>query len=125
VGFSKIHVFPFSARRGTPAAQMPDQVPKAIRAERGRRMAEIEQSLRERYFRSLLGRTLRVLVESPRPAKPTGRGHLVPLRAGRIVRRAAGRPIGRCASGASDRRAMDSRIADLMREKGDEACYMQ
>jgi threonylcarbamoyladenosine tRNA methylthiotransferase MtaB len=64
VGFSKIHVFPFSARRDTPAAGMPDQVPKAIRAQRGRRMAEIEKSLRERYFRSLLGRTLRVLVES-------------------------------------------------------------
>ena len=26
VGFSKIHIFPFSARRGTPAAEMPDQV---------------------------------------------------------------------------------------------------
>jgi threonylcarbamoyladenosine tRNA methylthiotransferase MtaB len=64
VGFSKIHVFPFSARRGTPAAQMPDQVPKVIRAERGRRLAEIEQALRDRYFRSLLGRTLRVLVET-------------------------------------------------------------
>ena len=64
VGFSKIHVFPFSARRDTPAAEMPDQVAKAIRALRGRRMAEIEQSLRERYFRSLLGKTLRVLVES-------------------------------------------------------------
>jgi threonylcarbamoyladenosine tRNA methylthiotransferase MtaB len=64
VGFSKIHVFPFSLRQGTAAAQMPDQVPRAIRAERGRRIAEIEQGLRERYFRSLLGRRLRVLVES-------------------------------------------------------------
>jgi threonylcarbamoyladenosine tRNA methylthiotransferase MtaB len=66
VGFSKIHVFPFSARRGTPAAQMPDQVPKAVRAARGRRLAELEQALRDRYFRSLLGKTLRVLVESAR-----------------------------------------------------------
>ncbi len=29
VGFSKIHIFPFSPRRGTPAAEMPDQVPPA------------------------------------------------------------------------------------------------
>jgi len=64
VGFSKIHVFPFSARQGTPAAQMPGQVPKAIRAQRGRRISEIERSLRERYFHSLVGKTLRVLVES-------------------------------------------------------------
>jgi threonylcarbamoyladenosine tRNA methylthiotransferase MtaB len=64
VGFSKIHVFPFSARRGTPAAQMPDQVPKAVRAQRGRRIGEIEQTMRQRYFHSLLGKTLRVLVES-------------------------------------------------------------
>lgn len=64
VGFSKIHVFPFSLRQGTAAAQMPDQVPRAIRARRGQRIAEIERELRERYFRSLLGRRLRVLVES-------------------------------------------------------------
>ncbi len=64
VGFSKIHVFPFSLRQGTAAAQMPDQVPRAIRAQRGQRIAEIERDLRERYFRSLLGRRLRVLVES-------------------------------------------------------------
>ncbi len=29
IGFSKIHQFPFSPRRGTPAAEMPDQVPPA------------------------------------------------------------------------------------------------
>ncbi len=69
VKFSKIHVFPFSARRDTPAAEMPDQVPKAIRTHRGRQMAEIEQSLRERYFRSLLGKTLRVLVESAKDSQ--------------------------------------------------------
>lgn len=68
VGFSKLHIFPFSARRGTPAAEMADQVSPAVKAERVARLAELERALRERYFRSLLGRRLRVMVESPAEA---------------------------------------------------------
>lgn len=63
VGFSKIHIFPFSARRGTPAAEMPDQVAPEAKAERGRRLAELETELRDRYFQQLVGRRLQVLVE--------------------------------------------------------------
>ena len=63
VGFSKIHIFPFSARRGTPAAEMPDQVSPEVRAERSRQLAELERELRDRYFGELVGRPLRVLVE--------------------------------------------------------------
>ena len=65
VGFSKIHVFPFSARRGTPAADMPDQLPKKLKAERGRRLSALEAELRDEYFQNLHGMSLRVLVESP------------------------------------------------------------
>ncbi len=64
VGFSKIHAFPFSPRAGTPAAVMPDPVPRAIRTARVRQVAEIERDLRQRYFSSLIGRRLRVLVEA-------------------------------------------------------------
>ena len=66
--FSKIHIFPYSPRRGTPAAEMPNQVAKAVKAERGKRLAEIERELRQRYYKSLCGRPLRVLVESAEPA---------------------------------------------------------
>lgn len=75
VGFSKIHIFPFSARRGTPAATMPDQLPKQLKQERGRRLAEVEAELRDAYFASLEGMPLRVLVETPvdgEPAKVVG-----------------------------------------------------
>jgi len=68
-GFSKIHMFPFSPRRGTPAAEMPDQIPKAVKSARGRQLAELEAELRREYFNLLVGRSLRVLVESE------GRGH--------------------------------------------------
>jgi threonylcarbamoyladenosine tRNA methylthiotransferase MtaB len=64
VGFSKIHIFPFSARRGTSAASMPDQVPKQVQQERSRELAAVETELRDAYYRSLLGRSLRVLVET-------------------------------------------------------------
>lgn len=64
VEFSKIHVFPFSARQGTPAATMPDQLPRSVKADRVTRLGQIEQELRRRYFQRLVGRSLRVLVES-------------------------------------------------------------
>ena len=64
VGFSKIHIFPFSPRRGTPAATMPDQVPAHVQQERTRELAAVEAELRDAYFASLRGRRLRVLVES-------------------------------------------------------------
>jgi threonylcarbamoyladenosine tRNA methylthiotransferase MtaB len=70
VGFSKIHVFPFSPRRGTPAADMPDPAPKRVKSRRSKRLEAIANELRERYFHSLAGRRLRVLVESPLPHAP-------------------------------------------------------
>ena len=65
VGFSKIHIFPFSPRRTTPAASMAGQIAPEVKADRGRRLAELESRLRERFFESLRGRQLEALVESP------------------------------------------------------------
>ncbi len=64
-GFSKIHGFPFSARRGTPAWDMSEQLPKALKTERIHRLAEVESELRDQYFATLQGKNLRVLVETP------------------------------------------------------------
>lgn len=71
VGFSKIHVFPFSARRTTPAATMPGQLPKKIKQERGRELSRIESELRDEYFESLRGMQLRVLAESSLEDSPS------------------------------------------------------
>ncbi len=70
VGFSKIHIFPFSARRGTLAAEMPGQVENTVKQARGRELATLETELRETYFASLRGKQLRVLVESPLESTP-------------------------------------------------------
>lgn len=62
-GFMKIHVFPFSRRKGTPAADYPDQVSPEVRKERVRVLCELERDLAEQYYRSLVGTELEVLVE--------------------------------------------------------------
>ncbi len=57
-----LHVFPYSARQGTPAARMP-QLPVRLRKERARRLRLIGARVREAALRPLIGRPLRVLVE--------------------------------------------------------------
>ena len=63
IGFSKIHMFPFSPRRGTPAADMADQIPKAVKSERGREVSKLESELKLQYFQSLVGEQLQILIE--------------------------------------------------------------
>ena len=63
IGFSKIHMFPFSARRGTPAAEMDDQIPKAVKTERGKVVQTLENELRDGYYSQLVGQRLRFLAE--------------------------------------------------------------
>jgi threonylcarbamoyladenosine tRNA methylthiotransferase MtaB len=70
IGFSKIHQFPFSPRRGTPAAEMSNQVPPPVKAARLEKLAALETELRDRYYESLCGMQLRVLIESPVPNRP-------------------------------------------------------
>jgi threonylcarbamoyladenosine tRNA methylthiotransferase MtaB len=68
--FSKIHVFPFSARKGTPAADMDDQLPKSLKKQRGREIATLGKELQPAYYQSLIGRKLEVLVEAEDRDKP-------------------------------------------------------
>ncbi len=57
-----LHVFPFSARNGTPAAKMPPVV-GAVRKERAARLRALGQQQFDRYMTSQLGRTVSILVE--------------------------------------------------------------
>ncbi len=63
IGFSKMHVFPFSARRGTPAATMAGQLPRKVKQRRVRLLSQLETELKTQYIQSLTGRQLQVLVE--------------------------------------------------------------
>ncbi len=61
--FMKIHIFPFSRRRGTRAAAMPNQVPATIKRARCQELARREAELTRRYQMSLLNTEVEVLVE--------------------------------------------------------------
>src|SRR5205085_12513099 len=63
VGFSRIHVFSYSPRSGTPAAAFPDRVPPRVVAARRERLRRMESELAAAYCRSLLGRLRELLVE--------------------------------------------------------------
>lgn len=63
MAFSKMHVFRYSRRPGTPAAQAPDQVPPQVAAERGRRLRALSQRMRTRAAQNRLGREDLVVVE--------------------------------------------------------------
>jgi threonylcarbamoyladenosine tRNA methylthiotransferase MtaB len=66
MGFARTHVFKYSARPGTPAATMPDQVPPPVKKARSRAMMEAGRRSAEAFWRAFLGRTLEVLWEGQR-----------------------------------------------------------
>ena len=56
--FTYLHIFPYSERPGTPAAEWSVQVPWAVRKERGRVLKGIAQAKNAAFRRSMVGRTL-------------------------------------------------------------------
>lgn len=62
-GFLRIHAFPFSARSGTPAALHAGQVPGEIVNRRMLALEHLERELAADYHRSLVGRSVEVIVE--------------------------------------------------------------
>ena len=62
IGFSKIHLFPFSPRKGTVAYTM-EKVPDNVKIERMKVIGEIEKDLEENYRSALIGKTREVLIE--------------------------------------------------------------
>ncbi|MDO5309865.1 MAG: MiaB/RimO family radical SAM methylthiotransferase [Planctomycetia bacterium] len=61
--FSRVHVFRFSPRPGTIAAEMPRQVDAPVKKERAARLQTLARRLREEFARKLLGGTALVVVE--------------------------------------------------------------
>jgi threonylcarbamoyladenosine tRNA methylthiotransferase MtaB len=53
--FSRLHVFTFSPRSGTPAAAMPDRPPREVVQERSRLLRELDACLQERFWRRWIG----------------------------------------------------------------------
>ena len=66
VRFSKLHVFRYSARPGTPSAEMPDQVTPDVKKSRSKRLIELGNDIRGEFLSEHIGRRLDVLVEDER-----------------------------------------------------------
>lgn len=69
-GISKIHVFPYSDREGTPATSFGDKVPDGVREERCARLDALGLRLGDAYRASFIGREVPVLFENI--DEPTG-----------------------------------------------------
>ena len=64
-GLTWLHVFPYSPRKGTPAARMP-QVPGAQIKERAARLRALGEELAQAHLAAQIGRPHTLLMESPR-----------------------------------------------------------
>lgn len=63
IGFSKLHVFKYSPRKGTPAAGFPEQIAPPVKEARSRKLISLGKKLEERYAKKFLYRVVDVLVE--------------------------------------------------------------
>jgi tRNA-2-methylthio-N6-dimethylallyladenosine synthase len=63
VGYDNVFAFRYSRRPGTPAAEMPDQVPEAVKAARNTRVLEAAVRVAAARSRRLVGREMEVLVD--------------------------------------------------------------
>ena len=61
--FSSIHVFPYSPRSGTPAANMPNQISEQVKKQRANKLKEVGLNLQKKYLSSFIGQILHVLWE--------------------------------------------------------------
>ena len=69
--FAQMHVFPYSIRPGTPAADMP-QVPPAVKEERAKRAGAVAARMHRAYLAGCVGETYCVLFEQPRKGLYSG-----------------------------------------------------
>lgn len=65
VGFASTFFFKYSARPGTPGADLPEQVPEAIKTERLARLQAVVEAQRHAFNAAMIGQSLPVLFEKP------------------------------------------------------------
>ena len=63
IKFSKIHVFPFSLRKGTKAEELPNHIDDVTKKERVKKLIEISKNLEIEYFNKFVGSEVEFLPE--------------------------------------------------------------
>ena len=64
IKFSRIHVFKYSVREGTKAAEMDNQVDESIKSQRSKLLIDLGNSVANEFMEKFVGKTLSVLVET-------------------------------------------------------------
>lgn len=64
-GFAKMHIFPFSKRKGTPAAKMPEQIIEAVKEQRAAALGELDEKMFHACLEQAVGTESEVLFEQP------------------------------------------------------------
>lgn len=64
-GFSKMHIFPFSARKGTPAEKFAGAVTEAVKKERADILGRIDETMHKAFLQGMVGQNAEVLFEQP------------------------------------------------------------
>ena len=72
IGFSKIHVFPYSRRHGTKADTMPNQIDEQIKKDRVNKLIEISNKLEKDYLDKFINKEVEVLIETIKNGKSIG-----------------------------------------------------
>lgn len=67
IAFSKIHVFPYSPRKGTPAASYDDQVSSEVKEKRSKELTALGNRLEQSYMEGFIGERVEVLFEEEHP----------------------------------------------------------
>ena len=61
--FSKLHVFPYSERKGTASSRMDNKVERGVVKDRARRLIEVSHELENNYMNKFINREVEVLIE--------------------------------------------------------------
>lgn len=64
-GFSKMHIFPFSARKGTPAEKFAGAVTETVKKERADILGRIDETMHKTFLQAMVGQNAKVLFEQP------------------------------------------------------------
>lgn len=64
-GFSKMHIFPFSARKGTPAEKFAGAVTEAVKKERADILGRVDETMHKAFLQAMVGQNAEVLFEQP------------------------------------------------------------
>lgn len=67
--FSRLHIFPFSPRRGTPAADMKPKIPDQIKKKRSNELIKLNKKMMKTYQKKFINKKSRVVIEEKRDTK--------------------------------------------------------